>query len=105
MRRAFLAMVCAVVVGCGGGGEDSPPEKCAAFFDAYCAKFAVCQTGISVAQCKALVATQNDCSQVVAVRASYDACMSDLHASPCNVFFAKTTPTVPAACQNVLLSR
>jgi hypothetical protein len=94
-------MLLLAVASCGGGGSDTPAEKCDALAALTCQRAIACANdGTTQAECLATVKTVLPCAQADAVSDGYAACMSELRASPCSVL---ETNGPPATCDGVIL--
>lgn len=107
LTRATTTAILLVTLLCCGT-ERSPGEKCEDFLQLVCSRVAEC-TSTPGADClKGFEMNGIMCSSATQVSASYDACMSALHAGTCSTLFTTTpnasTPTFtqPAACGGVL---
>jgi hypothetical protein len=111
-RLSWLVAVALVIgfTGCGGDGDDvnygDAPKKCNQLVDLICVRAIGCfNDGTTQAECVAAVKTELPCAGADAVSDTYDACLSDLSASPCSVLAANQTLNLPATCNAVILFR
>ena len=119
MRKLVWVVLGALaVLGCGddGGGSKSAPDKCVDFETRFCGRLADCSAQLmcdagatrdeEYQSCMSSVRTSVDCSKAVSVSATYDACLSDISATPCSALGTTgqcTVPALPANCSKVIL--
>jgi hypothetical protein len=86
-----------VDTGSGGSTAVTPAMKCRNLLLAFCAKYTACgDPPVTDDECIAQF-TMTDCSMVVGVSPTYDACLMDVPNAPCPL-------TAPASCKFVLLN-
>ncbi|MFN0246712.1 MAG: hypothetical protein ACKV2T_07370 [Kofleriaceae bacterium] len=99
-----LGCVFVVLVACGGGGSETPPDKCDDLVDLVCDRAVDCVPSAGThAQCVADVSTALDCDAAVDVTASYASCMSQLRTTTCGSLFPNDMLSLPADCNGVIL--
>lgn len=102
---ALSASFAPLAPACGGPAEPeasaSAAEKCAAFIEHYCTRFAECvdATDAQIVQCQSDVDALLDCSRALAVSDQYSTCWSQISDSEC----AALTEAVPSACNDVIV--
>jgi len=111
MRRdRLLAMM--FLVGCGGGGDRSPAEKCDDFVDSFCDRVVGCVTGATGMHGACVEAFKSDgfsCADVKSVSAGYDRCMDQIDSRSCGALFpvdpntGEQTVVLPADCSMILI--
>lgn len=108
----------ALLLGCGGPDDEPPSDaapapgaaraECEVLKQTLCSRYGMCQPTQPMARldCLAAVATVLDCSQAVAVSASYQACLEDLRTTTCAVLVPPSREVqLPASCKYSILFR
>jgi hypothetical protein len=107
MRRTLL-LVMVLTANCGGSDDDDPKakEKCDMVVSTVCARFAQCtatsdpQSFVTQnSQCRGEAAVTFDCNKATGVSPSYQTCLDQVAAHPCNLVAAGE---LPASCLHVV---
>ena len=103
LLRIVGVVVFGIAVSCGGDAGDAP-AKCDNLVTRFCQRAIACvNDGTTQAECVAVAKTTLPCAQADAVSDGYNACMSELQASPCSVLVANDTVNLPATCNGTIL--
>jgi hypothetical protein len=108
------------LVGCGGGGgSETPVQKCDDLLNAVCDRVQSCGmllTGTAAPagfhqDCVTQEQTAIDCTRSVAVTSSYDTCLSQVRGDSCNTFLTLDNAgdvqsvNLPASCDGAILQQ
>jgi hypothetical protein len=107
--RMIAVALSVVVLGCGGGGDESPREQCEDLLDVICDRATSCILGAAGRQDECFDALQrvSGCDRVQRASARYDACVSRVEGQLCADLFQNSTATkitvyLPVECNDVV---
>jgi hypothetical protein len=102
----FSAVLACLLGGCGGSDNNSPTAKCNSLVNLVCQRAIACANdGTTQSECVTAAMTNLNCADADDVSASYNMCISDLHAVSCTDLLANDTINLPATCMGVILFR
>lgn len=100
MRMTCVTLALLGLVACS---EETAEDKCNEFVETISDRAATC--GGNRQEFEDGVRGALECSRAVDVASSFDSCMEQIRTLPCGTLFPAEGPSLPTACESVILLR